>query len=287
MTGFGKTKLETNNKVIGLEIRSLNSKQLDMNLRTPHLYREKELDIRKIIGSQLIRGKIDFYINIEQSSVDSAPQINNVVAKHFYSQIEDLSKELNIETQNDILGIIMKMPDIITSTNEELNADEWNDIEKAILETIEKVNTFRSQEGELLFTDFCQRIDKIKELLSMVEPYEKARIPHIKERIQMNINSLLDEINKDKSRLEQEMIYYLEKLDITEEKVRLLKHCDYFLEVIEKEHNAGKKLAFVCQEIGREINTLGSKANDADIQKIVVLMKDELEKIKEQLFNIL
>lgn len=287
MTGFGKTKLETNNKVIGLEIRSLNSKQLDMNLRTPHLYREKELDIRKIIGSELIRGKIDFYINIEQSSVDSAPQINNVVAKHFYSQIENLSKELNIEKQNDILGIIMKMPDIITSTNEELNADEWNDIEKALFETIEKVNAFRSQEGELLFTDFCQRIDKIKELLCAVEPYEKARIPHIKERIQSNINSLLDEINKDNSRLEQEMIYYLEKLDITEEKVRLLKHCDYFLEVIENEHNAGKKLAFVCQEIGREINTLGSKANDADIQKIVVLMKDELEKIKEQLFNIL
>ncbi len=287
MTGFGKTKLETNNKVIGLEIRSLNSKQLDMNLRTPHLYREKELDIRKIIGSELIRGKIDFYINIEQSSVDSAPQINNVVAKHFYSQIENLSKELNIEKQNDILGIIMRMPDIITSTNEELNADEWNDIEKALFETIEKVNAFRSQEGELLFTDFCQRIDKIKELLCAVEPYEKARIPHIKERIQSNINSLLDEINKDNSRLEQEMIYYLEKLDITEEKVRLLKHCDYFLEVIENEDSAGKKLAFVCQEIGREINTLGSKANDADIQKIVVLMKDELEKIKEQLFNIL
>jgi len=287
MTGFGKTKLETNNKVIGLEIRSLNSKQLDMNLRTPHLYREKELDIRKIIGSKLIRGKIDFYINIEQSSVDSAPQINNVVARHFYSQIESLSKELNLEKQNDILGIIMRMPDIITSTNEELNVEEWNDIEKAILETIEKVNAFRSEEGELLFKDFCQRIDKIKELLSLVEPYEKARIPHIKERIQMNINSLLDEINKDNSRLEQEMIYYLEKLDITEEKVRLLKHCDYFLEVIENENNAGKKLAFVCQEIGREINTLGSKANDADIQKIVVLMKDELEKIKEQLFNIL
>lgn len=287
MTGFGKTKLEINDKIIGLELRSLNSKQLDMNLRTPHLYREKEFEIRKIIGSQLIRGKIDFYINIEQSSVDSAPQINNVVAKHFYNQIDNLSKELNIENQHDIMGIIMRMPDIITSTDEELNAEEWKGIEKAISETIEKVNKFRSQEGELLFKDFCQRIDKIKELLTMVEPYEKARIPHIKERIQMNINSLLDEINKDNSRLEQEMIYYLEKLDITEEKVRLLQHCDYFLEVIENENNAGKKLAFVCQEIGREINTLGSKANDADIQKIVVLMKDELEKIKEQLFNIL
>jgi len=209
------------------------------------------------------------------------------VAKHFYSQIEELSKELNIEKQNDVLGIIMRMPEIITSTNEELNVNEWKDIEKAIYKTIEKVNLFRSQEGELLLTDFCQRIDKIKDLLKMVEPYEKARIPHIKERIQMNINSLLEDINQDKSRLEQEMIYYLEKLDITEEKVRLLKHCDYFLEVIENENNAGKKLAFVCQEIGREINTLGSKANDADIQKIVVLMKDELEKIKEQLFNIL
>lgn len=287
MTGFGKTKLETNNKVIGLEVRSLNSKQLDMNLRIPHLYREKELELRKIIGGGLSRGKIDFYINIEQSSVDSAPQINKVVARHFYNQLEDLSNDLNLKGQNDIMGIIMRMPDIITSTTEELNEDEWRDIENALLETIEKVDQFRSHEGELLFKDFCSRIDKIKELLTEVEPFEKARIPHIKERINSNINSFLEEVNKDKSRLEQEMIFYIEKLDITEEKVRLVKHCDYFLEVIENEQNAGKKLAFVCQEIGREINTLGSKANDADIQKIVVLMKDELEKIKEQLFNIL
>ena len=287
MTGFGKTKLETNNKVIGLEIRALNSKQLDMNLRVPHLYREKELEIRKIIGGKLIRGKIDFYINIEQSSVDSAPIINKVVAKHFYSQLEELGTELNINNQNEIMGIIMRMPDIITSTNEELDPKEWADIENALIETISKVDKFRSQEGESLFNDFCQRIDKIKELLKEVEPFEKARIPHIKDRIQSNINSFLEEINKDKSRLEQEMIFYIEKLDITEEKVRLVKHCNYFLDVIENENNAGKKLAFVCQEIGREINTLGSKANDADIQKIVVLMKDELEKIKEQLFNIL
>ncbi len=287
MTGFGKTKLETNNKVISLEIRSLNSKQLDMNLRIPHLYKEKELEIRGIIGSRLIRGKIDFFINIEQSSFDSAPQINTSIVKHYYNQLKSLTDELNMDTDNDFLAAIMKMPDIITSTNEELQEQEWHDIVEALNLTIEKINGFREHEGALLFEDFKNRIGIIKELLLDIEPFEKASIPHIKDRIQANIKSMLDEVAKDNDRLEQEMIFYLEKLDITEEKVRLLKHCDYFLETIDKEEIAGKKLGFVCQEIGREINTLGSKANDADIQKIVVLMKDELEKIKEQLFNIL
>jgi uncharacterized protein (TIGR00255 family) len=287
MTGFGKTKLETNNKVISLEIRSLNSKQLDMNLRIPHLYREKELELRGIIGSQLIRGKIDFFINIEQSSVDSAPQINTSIVKHYYNQLKSLTEELDINANNDFLASIMKMPDIITSTNEELKEQEWKDIVETLNSTLQKVNEFRAHEGALLFDDFKKRIGIIKKLLKEVEPFEKARIPHIKERIQANIKSMLEEVTKDNDRLEQEMIFYLEKLDITEEKVRLLKHCDYFLETIDKEEIAGKKLGFVSQEIGREINTLGSKANDADIQKIVVLMKDELEKIKEQLFNIL
>jgi uncharacterized protein (TIGR00255 family) len=287
MTGFGKTKFETNNKVLNIEIRTLNSKQLDLNLRIPHLYKEKELELRALLGQKLVRGKIDLSINIEQSSIESVPHINHQLANQYYNQLKDLSKDLKIDAPGDLISILLKMPDILSSSKEELNKTEWESIIEGLKATIIKVDEFRSQEGSYLNTDFIERINKIKNLLVQVEPFEVARVPRIRERIYNNFTNFLDDVSKNKDRLEQEMIFYLEKLDITEEKVRLDKHCDYFLNTIELEENAGKKLAFIAQEIGREINTLGSKANDADIQTIVVLMKDELEKIKEQLFNIL
>jgi len=287
MTGFGKTKLETNNKVLNLEIRTLNSKQLDINLRIPYLYKEKELDIRSLLGKSLVRGKIDFSINIEQSSTDSSPAINQELAVNYFKQLKELSNKLEIDFNGDVISNLLSMPDMFLSSKEELNPDEWNDIIGAIKQTIERVNEFRAQEGSQLNADFIKRINMIKDLLEQVSPFEEARVPRIRERILGNLKNFADDINQSHDRLEQEMIFYIEKLDITEEKVRLAQHCDYFLEIIASEKNIGKKLGFVGQEIGREINTLGSKANDADIQKIVVLMKDELEKIKEQLFNIL
>ncbi len=287
MTGFGKTKLETNNKVLNLEIRTLNSKQLDINLRIPYLYKEKELDIRSLLGKNLVRGKIDFSINIEQSSTDSSPAINQELAVNYFKQLKELSDKLEIDFKGDVISNLLSMPDMFLSSKEELNPDEWNDIIEAIKQTIERVNGFRAQEGSQLNEDFIKRINTIKDLLKQLIPFEEARVPRIRERILGNLKNFADDINQSHDRLEQEMIFYIEKLDITEEKVRLAQHCDYFLEIIASEKNIGKKLGFVGQEIGREINTLGSKANDADIQKIVVLMKDELEKIKEQLFNIL
>lgn len=287
MTGFGRTKLETNNKVLNIEIRTLNSKQLDLNIRMPYLYKEKELEIRSLLGKQLVRGKIDLSINIEQSSTDSVPEINKQLISNYFDQIKELSDELNIEAPSDPFSILLKMPEILTSSKEELKKEEWEDLLKGIKDTIAKVDEFRSQEGSHLIIDFVNRVNEIQNLLDQILPYETARVPRIKERINNNLKSFLEDINKDKNRLEQEMIFYLEKLDLTEEKIRLAKHCEYFLETINLEENAGKKLAFISQEIGREVNTLGSKANDADIQKIVVLMKDNLEKIKEQLFNIL
>lgn len=287
MTGFGKTKLDIDNKVLSLEIRTLNSKQLDLNIRTPYLYREKELEIRALLGQKLVRGKIDFSINTEQSSVDSVPDINQKLAKHYFNQINELGNELEISPPSDPFSILMKMPDIFSSSKEKLTKEEWEKLVVGIKETIDKVVEFRSQEGAQLQSDLVKRVNTIKELLLKVEPFEVARVPRIKERILTNLNNFLEDVSTSKDRLEQEMIFYMEKLDITEEKVRLAQHCNYFLEIIGSEENAGKKLGFITQEIGREINTLGSKANNADIQKIVVLMKDELEKIKEQLFNIL
>ena len=287
MTGFGKTKLEIDNKVLSLEIRTLNSKQLDLNIRTPYLYREKELEIRALLGQKLVRGKIDFNINIEQSSVDSVPDINQKLARHYFEQMKELGNKLGINTPSDPFSILMKMPDILSSSREVLSKEEWEKLVVGIKETINKVVEFRSQEGAQLQSDLIERVNTIQKLLKEVQPFEEARVPRIKERILTNLNNFLEDVSKSQDRLEQEMIFYMEKLDITEEKVRLDQHCNYFLEIIGSEENAGKKLGFITQEIGREINTLGSKANNADIQKIVVLMKDELEKIKEQLFNIL
>ncbi len=288
MTGFGKQLVETEEKTVTIEIRTLNSKQLDLYFKMPQSYREKELEIRNIVGRSLQRGKIEVVVNVNQKSANLQPLINIPVAKHYYSQLILLSEALEQKTVlNDLLPVLLKFPDVLSSQKEEVNSKEWEQILNGIEKTVSDVNEYRTQEGRTLAEDLRQRIKLIVKLLPTIEPFEKERAVRIQESITENLNAFLQEVQSDKNRLEQEMIYYIQKLDITEEKIRLKKHCDYFLETIENGAAVGKKLGFISQEIGREINTLGSKANDVDIQKIVVLMKDELEKIKEQLFNIL
>jgi len=287
MTGFGKQIVETSNNKFTIEIRTLNSKQFDLNPKIPAALREHEPEIRKLMSARLIRGKVDLMINTEPKSAESAPGINHVLAGHFYHEIKTFANDLSLEMPEQILPVILRMPEVWSKPDEEIDPDEWDALLTNINLAMDAVDRFRTSEGEILQKDFELRVEKIKSLLLDVDGFESERVPRIKERIRLNLENLAGEIKQDKNRLEQEMIFYLEKLDITEEKIRLKKHCDYFMETLKKEEIPGKKLAFISQEIGREINTLGSKANDANIQQIVVLMKDELEKVKEQLYNIL
>jgi len=287
MTGYGKSVADIQHQKLMVEIRTLNSKQLDISMRIPHAFREKEIELRALLREQLQRGKIDFSISREQLEEANGPILNKALAHHYYNQLEAFAKEIGSTESEDFLAIITRFPDVFIAEETGLVEDVWHALLEAVKEAVDKVTLFRTHEGAELEIDFRQRISTILQLLSQVDPYEKARVERIKERIIKSLNENISDIHYDKNRLEQEMIYYLEKLDVTEEKIRLKKHCKYFLEVLDSEDTVGKKLAFVLQEIGREINTLGSKSNDADMQKIVVLMKDELEKIKEQMLNIL
>ncbi|HDO27291.1 MAG TPA: YicC family protein [Bacteroidetes bacterium] len=287
MTGFGKQTVETQNDKFTIEIRTLNSKQFDLNTKIPARLREYEPGIRKLSGQRLLRGKVDLMINIEPKTAQSAPGLNHTLAGHFYREIKELANVLGIELSEQVLSVILRMPEVWSVPEEETDPEEWGLLAENINLAMDAVDRFRISEGETLQKDFRLRIEKIKKLLSEVGLFESERTQNIKQRIKSNLANLANEIQQDKNRLEQEMIFYMEKLDITEEKIRLKKHCDYFIETLNGEETPGKKLIFIGQEIGREINTLGSKANDANIQKLVVLMKDELEKIKEQLFNIL
>ncbi len=287
MTGFGKEVVETPFRKVTVEIRTLNSKQLDLNLRTPQEFREKEAALRSLLSKQLQRGKIDFGMQTESTGSLSAPVINKELAKHYYNEMVLLAQTVGQTDFSGFLPVIVKMPDVLVQNQNETNPEEWQQIYDGILRAIQKVDLFRKEEGAILEKDLVARISTIGSLLQKVSPYEVERPAIVKERIRKRLEEWGSEAEIDNNRLEQEMIYYLEKFDITEEKVRLKKHLDYFMETLDSLQSPGKKLGFVTQEIGREINTLGSKANHAEIQKIVVLMKDELEKIKEQLFNIL
>ncbi len=287
MTGYGKSVADIQHLKLMVEIRTLNSKQLDISMRIPQSFREKEIELRALLRDQLQRGKIDFSISREQSEKTDGPVLNKALAHHYYSQLKEFAKEIGSDESEDFLALISRFPDVFTVEENTFAEDGWHALIGAVKEAMDKVTMFRTHEGSVLEKDFRQRISTILQLLAQVDPYEKARVERVKERIVKSLNENITDIHYDKNRLEQEMIYYLEKLDVTEEKIRLKKHCDYFLEVLNSEDTVGKKLAFVLQEIGREINTLGSKSNDADMQKIVVLMKDELEKIKEQMLNIL
>jgi uncharacterized protein (TIGR00255 family) len=287
MTGFGKAICELENKKIVVEVKSLNSKQLDSYLRMPNVFKEKEIYVRNIISTKLIRGKVDFSMQIESADTGKTFVIDKRLVKSYYDELTGISKELGVGVDDDLLSIIMKMPDVFKSNEEEWSDDEWKSIEKSINEALDNLIEFRKQEGVTLEKDVKYHINNIQSLLKDVEPYEKVRIEKVKDRLRNNIKELISNNEYDKNRFEQELIFYLEKLDITEEKIRLAHHCNYFLKTMELNEPVGKKLGFISQEIGREINTLGSKANDSDMQKIVVIMKDELEKIKEQVLNIL
>ena len=287
MTGYGKSVIAIQHQKLMVEIRTLNSKQLDINLRIPQMFREKEIELRTFLSERLQRGKIDFSISGERSEKTSRPVLNKTLAHHYFAQLKEFAGEIGREDREDYLAIITRLPDVFAVAEEAVDKKDWDVLLQAVADAINEVSQFRSHEGSVLEEDFRQRIATILQLLGEVSKYERLRIERVRERIIKSLNENLSDMQYDKNRLEQELIYYLEKLDVTEEKIRLKKHCDYFLEVLGSEETVGKKLAFVLQEIGREINTLGSKANDADMQKIVVLMKDELEKIKEQMLNIL
>ena len=287
MTGYGKAEFESGNKKITLELKTLNSKQLDINSRTPILYREKDISIRREISEKLVRGKIDFSLFLENLGTESNSAINENIVTSYFNQLSALQQKLGLPVTEEIMLNIMRLPDTTKTVYESLDEKEWEIIFSKIQEVIGSVDEFRTQEGVALDRDIRSNIADIQSLLIQIEPFEASRIENVKTRIQDNLNEISINGNMDKNRFEQEMIYYLEKLDINEEKVRLINHCEYFLETLDTPNDIGKKLGFIAQEIGREINTIGSKANESNIQRIVVQMKDSLEKIKEQLLNIL
>jgi uncharacterized protein (TIGR00255 family) len=281
MTGYGKTVLQLPTKKISIELKSLNSKNLDVNVRMPSYYREKELDIRKKLASKLSRGKIDFSIYIESNGGEVHSKINENVVKEYMNQLQEIVKGNEIE----LLKMAVRLPDSLKTEREELDEEEWKQIETTIDKTIDKIILYRKDEGKALLKDFELRILNIENLLEKVIEIDPQRITQVKERLQKAISELESKI--DQNRFEQELIYYIEKLDITEEKVRLKNHLNYFKKELNSDSSNGKKLAFITQEMGREINTMGSKSNFAKMQNIVVQMKDELEKIKEQSLNVL
>jgi uncharacterized protein (TIGR00255 family) len=287
MTGFGKATCEYEGKKIVVEIKSLNSKQLDLSLKIAAAYRNKELEIRTEILQKLERGKIDVAIYMDNSGKDVANQINPSVFLSYMQQIKSLSQNLELPEPTNWFDILLRLPDVMKTDNIELEENEWQTLKKSIDKAIEQVISFRIQEGKSLENVFISKITNIGDLLEKISPYEVERIEKIRSRLKDNLQALSDKVDYDQNRLEQELIYYIEKLDINEEKVRLRNHLNNFLETMKLEPSPGKKLGFIAQEIGREINTLGAKANHSEIQKIVVKMKDELEQIKEQVLNVL
>ena len=286
MTGFGKAEATCENKKITVEIRSLNSKQLDLSVKMPPLYREVEFEIRNLVTKSLQRGKVELYVSVESTEVATAATIDKRLFRAYLCQINDALTYSGIDASYDALvPAIVKMPNVLATESLSVSDEERAALIKTVEEAVAKLNAFREQEGAVLIADLLGRVERIEEYKNAVVPFEKARTEAIRNRIRENIEKLQVEV--DNNRLEQEMIFYIEKLDITEEKVRLQNHCKYFREVADTEECAGRKLGFIAQEMGREINTMGSKANDADIQVLVVKMKDELEKIKEQVLNIL
>ncbi len=287
MTGYGRSVCELENKKVTIEIKSLNSKQLDVSVRMPSHYKEKEIVLRNEISKQLVRGKVDASIFVESVNTTNTPKINQSVVKNYYEQLHNISSDLNIQDDSNFLSVIIGLPDTLKVDKQTLEEVEWEIVFEKIKVAISECDEFRIQEGTALEKDIIQRVYNISNLLSEIDVFENNRIDKIKKRIYNNLNEFVETEKIDQNRFEQEIIYYLEKIDITEEKVRLNNHCNYFLETANSEEPIGKKLGFITQEIGREINTLGSKANNADIQKLVIQMKDELEKIKEQAINVL
>jgi uncharacterized protein (TIGR00255 family) len=287
MTGYGKATATFGDKKINVEIKSLNSKAMDLSTRIAPLYREKEMEIRNLITKTLERGKVDFSIWIEKDAAETATPINAALVENYYNQIKTISNNCHIPVPEDWFATLLRMPDVLTRVDiQELSDEEWEVASKAIEEALQHLVDFRKQEGAALEKKFTEKVDNIERLLKSIEPFEKERVAKIRERITDALEKTIS-VDYDKNRLEQELIYYIEKLDINEEKQRLTNHLKYFRETMAGGHGQGKKLGFIAQEMGREINTTGSKSNHAEMQNIVVQMKDELEQIKEQVLNVM
>ena len=287
MTGYGKTVVAYKGKKINVEIKSLNSKQLDLTARIAPLYREKEMEMRQMIADQLQRGKVEFCLWIEKDETSVATPVNTVLMQNYYAQLHDFAEQHQLMEGIDWMQTLIRMPDVLSKTEVEvLDDDEWQVVRQGVSEAVQHLVDFRTQEGAALEKKFNEKIDNIERLLASIEPYEKSRVEKIRSRIVDGLKQI-PEAEYDKNRLEQELIYYIEKLDISEEKQRLTNHLKYFRETMADKPGQGKKLGFIAQEMGREINTTGSKSNQAEMQNIVVMMKDELEQIKEQVLNAL
>ena len=282
MTGYGKSTLQLPTKKITIELKSLNSKSLDMNVRMPSYYKEKELPLRRLVAKSIVRGKIDVSLFVEVTGEETSTKINQAVVKEYMKQLQLIAPDASAEK---CLEMAMRLPDTAKAERAEIDENEWNIIEKHFHEAIENIVSYRADEGKVLEMEFLQRNENINALLSEVIKIDPERVEGVKERLQKGISDLKEKV--DENRFEQELVYYIEKYDITEEKVRLNNHINYFIETINSKDSNGKKLGFIAQEMGREINTIGSKSNFAPMQKLVVQMKDELEKIKEQLLNVL
>ncbi|MFM7015399.1 MAG: YicC/YloC family endoribonuclease [Bacteroidota bacterium] len=286
MTGYGSAKGTVGTQAVTVEIRSLNSKFLELNVRLPIQFRDKELEIRADVGKLLERGKADLNISIDNNELAKRSTVNKEIFLAYHDDLKSLVAETGMSDAN-MLDAILKLPAVLNSEKAEVDEEQWKQLKGLIQTAVEQFNLFRNNEGGVLEQDVTQRLNAIENAVPQLEVYEQARIESIRTRLHKSVNELKDQLNIDTNRFEQELIYYIEKLDISEEKVRLKSHCDYFLQTMNSKEANGKKLGFITQEIGREINTIGSKANDANMQRIVVEMKDELEKLKEQLANVL
>jgi len=287
MTGYGKAMLETPQRKITVEIKSLNSKQADINTKMPWIYREKELEIRNMVIRRLERGKIDLVISFDAMNDEPAPVINRNSVKNYYNQLREISNELGISSDSELLGIVMRLPETLKTERPELTGEEWNRVSKLIDDALSMTDLYRLEEGRAMEADLSKSVASITRYLDNLSTVEGDRLARMREKLTSLLNETVGSENIDRNRFEQELIFYLEKMDINEEKVRLKKHCDYFIETMNGEGQNGKMLNFISQEMGREINTLGSKANHHELQKLVVEMKDELERIKEQVLNVL
>ena len=287
MTGYGKAVAELPNKKVTVEIKSLNSKQLDLAMRVPSFYREKELDVRSYLAGRIGRGKVDFAMFCETQQAERVARIDQDAVRQYYQQLSAIKEQNGMPGGTDYMRIIMSLPDVVKVEQPELDEKEWEQVMDCVRQATDQFISFREQEGRALSADLLSHVDLIEKYSFEVPQYEKERVEKIKARIQSNLDEIISKDRVDQNRLEQELIYYIEKLDINEEKVRLANHIKYFRETVANDADAGKKLGFIAQEMGREINTLGSKANQAEMQRLVVKMKDELEKIKEQVLNVL
>ena len=286
MTGYGKSASTIGSRRYTAEVRSLNGKQLDLSVRMPQAFREKEMELRKLLSSAIVRGKSDINLHYEADATDQR-ELNIPLIEHYLTHLENLADKKGYEKDGLLLGTAMRLPDTVQQSREEVNEDEWKQIRRLVEGAVSQFLEFRIQEGRAMESDLRERVDQILELESKLDPLLTERIERVRDRIQANFDEIKDRGRLDENRFEQEVLFYIEKMDVSEERVRLKAHCQYFIDILETDFGQGKKLAFIAQEMGREINTLGSKANDAEIQRFVVQMKDELEKIKEQVLNVL